>query len=75
MDITDIMVYVHPDFSSEQRVTIEAAVSAHDGVMSVHFSPHHVHELTVAYNPEVINSEAILGQVRQWDKVATMVGL
>lgn len=75
MDIVDIMLHIHPDLSAEQRAEIEEAVSACDGVVSVHFSPQHTHELTVAYDPEAINSKAILEQVKQWDAAATMAGL
>ncbi|GMR05608.1 MAG: hypothetical protein BMS9Abin25_0183 [Gammaproteobacteria bacterium] len=75
MDIADILIHVHPDLLAEQRAEVEVAISSSDGVVSVHFSPQHSHELTVAYNPEVINSETILEQVRQWDREAMMAGL
>ena len=75
MNIADILIHVHPALSSEQRATIEDNVGACEGVLSVHFSPKHLHELTVAYNPAAINSATLLEQIRQWDKEAMMVGL
>ncbi|NIA02641.1 MAG: hypothetical protein GWO88_00265 [Planctomycetia bacterium] len=75
MDIVDILIHVHPDLLAEQRVELEEALSSSEGVVSVHFSPEHTHELTVAYDPEVINSKTILEQARQWDKDAMMAGL
>jgi len=75
MDIADILIHVHPDLVAEQRVEVEKALGSSEGVVSVHFSPQHSHELTVAYNPEAINSETILEQVRQWDREAVMAGL
>lgn len=75
MNIADIMIHVHPDLSAEQRAKIEDAVGACKGVVSVHFSPQHAHEMTVAYDPEAINSQTILELVRQWDAAATMAGL
>lgn len=75
MNITDIMIHVHPQLSAEQRSKIEDVIGNQDGVMSVHFSPDHEQELTVAYNPESITSEAILSLVRQWDEDAVMAGL
>lgn len=75
MNIVDIIIHVHPDLSAEQRVKIEEAVGAYDGVVSAHFSPKHIHVLTVAYDPEAIDSQTILKQVQQWDAAATMVGL
>jgi len=69
------MIHVHPDLSSEQRTKIEDIIGAQQGVVSAHFSPDQLHELTVAYDPTTVNSETILKQVRQWDKDAVMVGL
>jgi len=75
MDIADILIHVHPDLVAEQRAKVEGALSSNEGVVSVHFSPQHAHELTVAYDPEAISSETILEQVRQWDREAVMAGL
>lgn len=75
MDIADIMIHVHPDLSAEQRANLEEAVAAGDGVVSVHFSPQHAHEMTVAYDPKVTHSQTILERVRPWDAAATMAGL
>jgi len=74
MDIADILVHVHPDLSKEQRVQIEEIVAAQEGVVSVHFSAEHIHEMTVAYDPQKISSIVILEQVRLWDKEAVMAG-
>jgi len=75
MNIVDIMIHVHPQLSAEQRTKVEETVSNHGGVVSVHFSPEREHEMTVAYNPESITADTILGLVRQWDQDAVMVGL
>jgi len=75
MNLVDIMFHIHPDLPTEQRSCIEETLSTCEGVISVHFSAEHIHELTIAYNPEVINSKAILEKIRQWDEAATMVGL
>lgn len=75
MDIVDILIHVHPDLTKEQRATIEETVSSNGGVVSVHFSTDHTHELTVAYDPQMASSDAVLEQVRQWDKDAVMAGL
>ena len=75
MNIADILIHVHPELSDEQRTKIENVVSNQNGVISVHFSPEHHHELVVAYNPESSTSSVILGVVRQWDKDAVMAGL
>lgn len=75
MDIADVVVYVHPDLSAKQRAGIEEEFGRFDGIISVHFSPGHPHELTVAYDPRTTDSQHILKRVRQWDKSATLVGL
>jgi len=75
MDIADIMIHVHPELSEDQRNNIEALVSEDKGVVSVHFSPQHPRELTVAYDPAVISAEQVLTEVRHWDEAAVMAGL
>jgi hypothetical protein len=75
MNIADILIHVHPELPAQQRDEMEAAVRARDGIVSVHFSAGHPHELIAAYNPQAITSRQILELVRQWDKAATMVGL
>jgi allophanate hydrolase subunit 1 len=75
MDIADIMIHIHPELSEQQRKNIETLVSEHEGVVSIHFSPQHLQELTVAYDPAVISAEQVLTQVRRWDEAAVMAGL
>ena len=75
MDITDIMIHVHPALSTEQRAKVEEALSGSKGVVSAHFSPTHSHMLTVAYDPEVAHAGQLLQTVREWDAAATMAGL
>jgi hypothetical protein len=60
MNISDIMIHVHPELSAEQRTKVEDELSNQDGVISVHFSFEHQHEMTVAYNPESVTAENIL---------------
>ena len=75
MKIVDILFHIHPDLSVDQRMQIEDAVSTTNGVMTVHFSEQHPHELTVSYDPDAIKSEDILEQIREWDENAVMAGL
>lgn len=75
MNIVDVMIHIHPELSAEQRARIEEVLGDNDNVVSVHFSPQHAQELTVAYNPESLHATDILEMVRQWDKDATLIGL
>jgi len=75
MDITDILIHVHPTLSAEQRAKIEDALIASKGVVAATFSHTHSHMLTVAYDPEAAHAAQLLQTVREWDAAATMVGL
>lgn len=75
MDITDMLIHVHPTLSAGQRSRIEVALGESQGVVSAHFSPAHSHMLTVAYDPEQTHADKLLQVVRVWDQAATMAGL
>lgn len=75
MDIADILIHVQPTLSAEQRAKIEEALSGSKGVISAHFSPAHLHELTVSYDPEAARAGQLLQIVREWDQAAVMAGL
>ncbi|UCE88643.1 MAG: hypothetical protein JSW10_09945 [Pseudomonadota bacterium] len=75
MNIVDILIDVHPELPAEQCTQMEQEISKCNGVVSVHFSPDHSHELTVAYDPQTVSSQRILEITRQWDEAATMAGL
>jgi len=75
MNITDILIHVHPTLTAGQRTKIEEALSGSKGVVSAHFSPAHPHELIVAYNPEAADAAQLLQIVREWDTAVTMVDL
>ena len=75
MDITDILIHVHPTLSAEQRAKIEDALLGSKGVVAATFSHGHPHMLTVAYDPEVAHAGQLLQTVREWDAAAVMAGL
>ncbi len=75
VNIADILVHLHPESSRDDRDTIERQLRALDGVVSVHFNEEqHPHAVIVAYNPEVIASETVLGEIRTCDSKAVMAG-
>lgn len=75
MNITDILIHVHPTLAAEQRTKVEEALSKSEGVVSAHFDPAHPHTLVVAYDPEVAHAAQLLQTVREWDAAASWVGL
>ena len=76
VSIVDVVVHLHPESSRDDREAIETQLRALNGVVSVHFSEeHHPHALVVAYNPDAIGSETLLGAVRTVDSKAVIAGL
>lgn len=76
MKIVDVLIYVHPELSPEDRTKVEQGVVACAGVISANFDKHkHPHALTVEYNPDAVQAKQILEVVRRHDPAATMIGL
>jgi len=76
INIADIVFHLHPDTSCDDRDKIEQGLRALNGVISVHFdTKDHPHVLLVAYDPEVVNGEELLTEIRKCDKEAVMAGL
>ena len=76
INIADITVHLHPESSCDDRDKVEQELRAHDGVISVHFNDEeHPHLMIVAYNPEVVASDALLGEIRKCDGEAVLVGM
>ena len=75
VNIADFVVHLHPQSSRDDRETIENELRALDGVLSVRFDqPDHPHAVIVAYNPDAITSEMVLGEIRKCDSKAVMAG-
>ncbi|TCK17727.1 hypothetical protein DFR30_0969 [Thiogranum longum] len=73
ISIADIVVHLHPDATPECKGQIEEGLRAKDGVVSVHFNEEdHPHALVVAYNPEAVNSQSLLAEIRKCDEKAVM---
>jgi len=76
INIADIVVHLHPESSCDDKEKIERELRAQDGVVSVHFSEEdHPHALVVAYNPEAVNAQTLLAEIRKCDQKAVMAGL
>ena len=75
INIADFVVHLHPQASHDDREVIENQLRAVDGVVSVHFEEQdHPHAVVVAYNPDVVSSEKLLGEIRKSDARAVMAG-
>jgi hypothetical protein len=75
MDIADFVIHVQPELSAAERGQLEEELGRQEGVLSVHFSAGHTHLLTIAYNPDVIRSGALLALVGARGVAATKLGL
>lgn len=76
MDTVDVLIYVHPELSPEDRATVAQEVMACAGVIAANFDHHkHPHALTVLYNPSAVKDKQILEVVRRHDPAATLIGL
>ena len=76
INVTDILVHIHPETTAELKSRIEEGLRALDGVVSVHFrETEHPHALIVAYNPKAVSSDTLLAEIQKSDSKATMVGL
>jgi len=72
----DILIYVHPELSVDDREKIENDVMGQAGVISARFDHHkHPHALTVLYNLDAISEKEILLSVRKYDPLTSMIGL
>jgi copper chaperone CopZ len=75
ISVADVVVHLHPDTTPDCKGRIEEALRKQDGVISVHFNEEdHPHAVVVAYNPKVVNSEAVLALIRGCDPEAVMAG-
>jgi hypothetical protein len=75
IQLADVTVHIDEDVSDEQRVRIENALRALDGVVSVHMPSDKRHLIVVEYDAEVNHSQEILRCVRQERVHAVLVGL
>lgn len=76
ISIADIVVHLHPESCCDDREKLERELRAQEGVISVHFNEQeHPHALVVAYNPDTVNSETLLSEIRKCDKQAVMASL
>ncbi len=76
INIADITVHLHPECSCDDGNNIEQALSVVDGVISVRFDADlHPHAMVVAYSPEAVSSDVLLGIIRKCDPRAVKVSL
>lgn len=75
MSIVDFMIHLKPELPLSERLVLESEIGDMDGVMSAHFVPLHHHMMEVAYNPDVVSADMLMGRVHGHGFEAHKVGL
>ena len=75
MDLVDFLINIHPELPMDERNRLASEIHEVDGVVSACFSPGHPHLLEVTYNPDVVNSSAVLALVGNHGIAADKIGL
>lgn len=75
MELVDFLINVHPELPADERSQLASEIHEVDGVVSACFSPGHPHMLEVTYNPDVVNSAAVLTRVSGRGIAADKIGL
>lgn len=74
MNIVDFMIHLKPELPMSQRMQLESEIGDMNGVMSAHFSSR-PHLMEVAYDPDIVNSDELMGCVSRHGIVAQKIGL
>jgi len=75
MDLVDFLINVKPELPLDQRLLLETEIHNVEGVVSAHFSPGHPHMLEIAYNPDMVDSSALLARLNRHGIVSNKIGL
>ena len=74
MNISDVMIHINENLSSEARTRLEDDMRKIEGVVSPRFSPDKHHLLIVAFIPEQTSSAVLLSKARAAGYTAQLVG-
>jgi hypothetical protein len=75
MSIVDFLIHLKPDLPLNERARLEAELGDMDGVMSAHFSSNHPHVMEVAYDPDVVTAQVLMGHIGEHGIEAHKIGL
>jgi hypothetical protein len=75
IQLADVTIHVDENLGSEQRAGVESKLRAIDGVVSVHNADSTPHLVVVEYNPQKVQSSALLDAVKSENVHAELIGL
>lgn len=73
--LVDITIHIDKETDDATRDKVENALRALDGVVSVHLPENERHLVVVEYNPDAMQSSALLAAVQDVAGHAEMIGL
>jgi hypothetical protein len=75
MKISDIIIHINENLSSEERLSLEKRLRKIEGVVSPGFNADKDHLLMITYNTEKTNTATLLEQTRAAGYTAQLVGM
>jgi len=70
----EIVVHVDEMLGEERRAQLVGALENNDGIISAEFCPLRYHLMLVRYDRETLNSQDVLGKVKDQDVHAELIG-
>ena len=74
-NIADVVIHIDETLSHERLKEISDTIRGLDGVVSAGAQDNTPHLLTVLYNPDNVNSQEILGRVKNEGCHAELIGI
>lgn len=75
INLVDLTIHIDENLTTEQRETIQESLRALDGIVSVHNADKTPHLTIVSYNPDKLDSQAILKRITDQGAHAELIGM
>ena len=75
IDLADVTIHIDKDTDPDTRQSIETALRAVNGVISVHMPSDESHLVVVEYDPDATKSSHLLTMVKEVAGQAELIGL
>ncbi len=70
----EIVVHVDETLAEEKRKDLVRALEKNEGIISAEFCPLRYHLMLIRYDRETLNSQEVLGKVKDQDVHAVLIG-
>ncbi|MBK1693407.1 hypothetical protein CKO09_01445 [Chromatium weissei] len=75
MNISDVLIHITDSLNAQQREALENSIRQINGIIAPRFTLENAHLLTVAFNPDLTSSAALLTHVKSYGYTAQLVGI